>query len=330
MDLVGERCSPLNGNHLEIAKYSSKEDDNYVRVAGNILKLKKRALQEQHLEQMTKKEQKCLEDLFLTNPSDDMTRIEGTKGGLLKDSYMWILSNQDFIDWRDRNETRLLWIKGNPGKGKTMLLIGIVQEFLKSASGSNLVSYFFCQATDSRLNNATAVLRGLIYQLVIQQQSLISHIRKQYDKTGRKLFAGANAFVALSNILTKMLRDSRLTTVYLVVDALDECESGSSRLIDLIVQNTSTSSSRVKWLVSSRNRHDIEEHLRINYSPVKVSLELNAESVSRAVDTYIDHRVSELAGMKGYDAELQNQLRDQLHQKANDTFLWVALVCKKL
>ena len=51
----------------------------------------------------------------------------------------------------------------------------------------------------------------------------------------------------------------------------------------------------MKWLVSSRNRHDIEERLRIKDSPVKLSLELNAESVSRAVDTYIDYKVSELA-----------------------------------
>ena len=34
--------------------------------------------------------------------------------------------------------------------------------------------------------------------------------------------------------------------------------------------------------------------------------------------------------MKGYDTELRDQVRDQLHQKANQTFLWVALVCKEL
>ena len=280
--------------------------------------------------QMEGENNQCLKDLHLTNPSDDMTRIEGTKGGLLKDSYMWILSNQDFIDWRDRNETRLLWIKGDPGKGKTMLLIGIVRELLKSTHDSGLVSYFFCQGTDSRLNNATAVLRGLIYQLLIQQQSLISHLRKQYDKTGQKLFEDANAFIALSNIFTEMLHDPDLTRVYLVVDALDECESKLSELIGLIVQNASKSSSRVKWLVSSRNRPDIEEKMRINDSTVKLSLELNAKSVSAAVAVYIDNKVSELAKMKRYDIKLENQVRDQLHQKANKTFLWVALVCKRL
>ena len=289
------------------------------------------ALQDQVLMQREREDNQCLKDLRLTDPSDDMTRIEGTKGGLLEDSYVWILSHRDFIDWRDGDETRLLWIKGDPGKGKTMLLIGIVRELqkLKSPHDSGLVSYFFCQGTDSRLNNATAVLRGLIYQLLVQQQSLISHLRKQYDKAGRQLFEDVNAFVALSNIFTEMLHDPRLTRVYLVVDALDECESGLLQLLDLIVRNVSTSSSRVKWLVSSRNRHDIEERLGIDDSLVKLSLELNAASVSGAVDAYIDHKVSELDRLKQYK-EVRVQITQELRQKADGTFLWVALVCKEL
>ena len=34
-----ERISPLNGNHLEIVKFYSKEDDNFIRVAGNLSRL---------------------------------------------------------------------------------------------------------------------------------------------------------------------------------------------------------------------------------------------------------------------------------------------------
>ena len=47
-----------------------------------------------------------------------------------------------------------------------MLLCGIVNELKKSTAATELLSYFFCQATDSRINNATAVLRGLLYLLV--------------------------------------------------------------------------------------------------------------------------------------------------------------------
>jgi len=39
----GERTAPLNGDHLQIAKYSSRNDDNYIKVAGNIKRLVKKA-----------------------------------------------------------------------------------------------------------------------------------------------------------------------------------------------------------------------------------------------------------------------------------------------
>jgi hypothetical protein len=75
--------------------------------------------------------EKCIQDLYLTNPRDDKKRIEDTKGGLLEDSCRWILENSDFQRWRDDQQSRLLWIKGDPGKGKTMLLCGIIHELEK-------------------------------------------------------------------------------------------------------------------------------------------------------------------------------------------------------
>jgi hypothetical protein len=44
-----ERISVLKGNHLEIAKFSSKEEDNYVRVASSIIKIV-RAITEKEIE----------------------------------------------------------------------------------------------------------------------------------------------------------------------------------------------------------------------------------------------------------------------------------------
>lgn len=42
------------------------------------------------------KQNKCVQDLRSTNPYDDKTRIEATKGGLLVDSYHWVLENSTF------------------------------------------------------------------------------------------------------------------------------------------------------------------------------------------------------------------------------------------
>ena len=272
------------------------------------------AIQQQDLRQKeredNREDKQCLQDLRLTNPDDDMTTIENTRGTLLKDSYVWILSNRDFTDWRDGDETRLLWIRGDPGKGKTMLLIGIMKEFQNSIRSSELLSYFFCQGTNAKLNNATAVLRGLIYQLVVQQRSLISCLREQYDITGKQLFEDSNAFVALSKIFRKMLENTQHTKVYLVVDALDECESELLQLLDII---RNSSSAHVKWLVSSRNEPKIEERFITKHSKLEVSLELNAVSVSGAVEAYIRHKVSVLVQMKRYNDELREKIEAELH-----------------
>jgi hypothetical protein len=141
-----------------------------------------------------------------------------------------------------------------------MLLCGIVNELKKSIAKTDLLSYFFCQTTDSRINNATAVLRGLMYLLVDQQPSLISHIRKKQDHAGKALFEDANAWFALSEICTNILQDPALNSISLIVDAPDECVGDFPKLLNFIVQKSSISP-RVKWIVPSRNWRDITERL---------------------------------------------------------------------
>jgi len=215
----------------------------------------------QRLQDEIEKQEHCIRDLRLTDPRDDKKRIEETKGGLLEDSYRWVFENSDYQQWRSDPQSRLLWIKGDPGKGKTMLLCGIVNELKRSVTKSDLISFFFCQAADVSINNATAVLRGLIYLLVNQQPSLISHIRRKYDHAGKKLFEDQNAWVALSEIFVGVLEDPSLNATYLIVDALDECVTGLPKLLDFITQTSSMS--RIKWIVSSRNWPNIEKKLEV-------------------------------------------------------------------
>ena len=285
---------------------------------------------------------KCLKDLHLTDPDDDKRRIEQTKGGLLEDSYRWILDNGSFREWRDDPKSRILWVKGDPGKGKTMLLIGIInhlqqlqqQQQQKPPSHSfdadiDLLSYFFCQATDARINSATAVLRGLIYLLIAQQPSLMVHVQKKYDPAGKALFEDANTWVALSGILANMLRDPCLRSACLIIDALDECISDLPQLLEFIVQNSSAPA-RARWIVSSRNWPEIEERLQFAERKVRLSLELNAASVAHAVDAYIQEKVRWLAQLKSYDKKTRDAVQRHLSSNSNDTFLWVALACQRL
>jgi hypothetical protein len=190
------------------------------------------------------------------------------------------------------------------------------------------VSFFFCQGTDARLSNAVAVLRGLLYVLLCQHPSLISYIQSEYDHAGQRLFEDTNAFYTLSRALLSMLRDDRAKGCYMIVDALDECERDLPQLLGFIVQSVSVTS-YVKWIVSSRNRPDIEQGLHRAASKTRLSLELNAHHVVQAVNTYIDHKVAGLVSLKGRTS-LQYQVRDAMRRKADGTFLWVALVAQEL
>jgi hypothetical protein len=216
-----------------------------------------------------------------------------------------------------------------------MLLCGIVNELegsmLRTEPRTEILSYFFCQATDSRINSATSVLRGLLYLLIDQQPSLVSHVRKKHDHAGKALFEDANAWTALSEIFVNILQDPNLDRVYLIIDALDECISDLPKLLAFIVQMQNLSTScRAKWIISSRNLLDIEEHLDCSGHKLRLCLELNAESISTAVEKFIEYKVPQLAQKKGYDRPTQKAVSDHLFSNANDTFLWVALVCQNL
>jgi hypothetical protein len=169
----------------------------------------------------------------------------------------------------------------------------------------------------------------LIYLLLIKQKGLISHLRTKYDHAGKELFEDTNAFYALSEIFRNMLQDPRLTTTYLIIDALDECETGLPQLLELITETAWASSTGVKWIVSSRDRPDIDQRLALGSARVRLSLELNAERISHAIEVYIDHKVSQITSIKREKA-LQDQVREKLRQKANGTFLWVAFVFDEL
>jgi len=62
----------------------------------------------------------------------------------------------------------------------------------------------------------------------------------------------------LREIFTAILQDPVLRTTYVIIDALDECVINLTRLLNLVIQ-MSCVSSRVKWIVSSRNWPEIEE-----------------------------------------------------------------------
>jgi len=277
---------------------------------------------------------RCLRAWCLTDSRKDKARILSTKDPLLEGSCTWIFHDQTFTDWWNNDESRILWIHGDPGKGKTMIMMALIDEIsqrLRTTPGSGIMSYFFCQNTIRELNNAVAIIRGLIYLLAKYHPALTCHLRKKYDEAGDRLFEGLNALDGLWETLSEAVQHLSFPRVYLLVDALDECDNQSLKLfLSLLTQGKSESSIKVKWVVTSRNEPSISEYLQHSHLGQDTSLELNSSHVSEAVKSFIKFKVEDLTTRKKYKSELQSSLRDYLTNYADGTFLWVALVCKEL
>ncbi len=125
-----------------------------------------------------------------------------------------------------------------------------------------------------------------------------------------------------------MLADPVSQSAYLIIDALDECIADLDLLLSLVVRESTAAVSHAKWLISSRNWPIIKEQL--DKPSLRLCLELNAESISAAVSTFIRYKVDQLAMRKEYNEDTQNKVQSYLLTNANDTFLWVALVCQDL
>ncbi|KAL7897260.1 hypothetical protein HDV63DRAFT_415432 [Trichoderma sp. SZMC 28014] len=245
-----------------------------------------------------------LQAISKTDPVHDKKRILLFKGPLLWDAYNWIFGHQEFNKWRHTEETGVFWIKGDPGKGKTMMLCGIIEDLEQNSQIANL-GYFFCQATDYRINTASAV----------PNPTLLSRIREKYSDGVQDQLDGPNALVILCDIFENIINDPDLKDVI--------CDS--KYLLDFIVKT----SGHVKWLLSSRNERDIEKGL--DQVPQRLVLELkdNAEKISTSIESYIRHHIQQIKALKD-DEELREKTLDILSSKAQGTFLWVALVVEQL
>jgi hypothetical protein len=273
----------------------------------------------------------CLRALRCPDALIVKNRLKENKDKLLYESMEWILRDRQYIHWQDGDDVGLLWIKGGAGKGKTMMSIGLIERLSLQQDDSTVVTYFFCQNADYELNTLEAIIKGLILQLVNQRKELKESLRCRWDTVNNRFNEDVTSWRTLWNIFLDMLDQCKCRRVYVIVDALDECQDdGMADLLKLIVRTGLNYHSKIKWLLTSRPLDCAERELLAGAEQARVSLELNSNHVSEAVKTYIAYKVNELDRRHRYGLALHHNVESKLIEKAEDTFLWVSLVCKRL
>jgi hypothetical protein len=269
--------------------------------------------------------------LHWPNPDVVKNRLMEKKDKLLSTAIEWIFQDTErFLNWQNNSEMSLLWIKGGAGKGKTMMTIGITERILSASDNSVGVTFFFCQNADSQLNTIAAILKGLILRLLSQNRGLADVLLNRWDRKTKHFTEDMNVWQTLWDLFLEMLDHCRPRKVYVVIDALDECDDKD--MADFLgrVVRRGLYKSRVKWLLTSRPLDSAEQKLLTGRDQIGLTLELNSEHVARGVQAYIAAKVLELDRLRYYGKTLRLRLNAELTLKAEATFLWVSLVCKVL
>src|SRR5882724_1733642 len=83
--------------------------------------------------------------------------LRGTRMDVLQKIHHWVADNQ---------APNILWLKGNPGAGKTAVASSLVSEL-----GTNLGSRFYFKRDDAAVNNPIVLWRTVAYDLAITDHS---------------------------------------------------------------------------------------------------------------------------------------------------------------
>lgn len=288
--------------------------------------------------ELNDKEQQCLDSLALPNlPDPSSTMITPAKG-----TCEWIFRDQQFNTWRN-GLPPVLWISGGLGCGKTTLMSFLKDRMLENDAFTNAtkntvaktstVCSFFCDDRNKNLTNAAFLLQRLVLDIVSQRHDLLHHALDNYVQSR------AWSYGDLWRIFQAILDDPHMSSVIVIIDALDECnKTDRMRLLenlgDYLERRSSNANSQISFVLSGRTSGLLPilkantSYLELDQNPVL------QKCVTTDIRRFVLHNLmydDQFSARDDPDSSVKPEaLANTIATKSGGSFLWASLILEIL
>ncbi|KAH9997429.1 ankyrin repeat-containing domain protein [Russula compacta] len=238
----------------------------------------------------------------------------------------WFIQGGTFRDWK-KNGT-LLWIRGSPGAGKSILCSAVIEDIKSMQEGTPaLIAYYYFDYKDASKRDVRGLLTSLLFQLAYDSNRCWDVLHELH--TTCRDGSERPSDTALAKCLKAMLALPGQVPIFIIMDALDECPSNTGtpsareEVLDFVEDLVEANLSNLFVCVTSRPEQDIQTVLNpLTSASCRVSL--HEESGQREdINSYVRSFVEKDRSMRRWREEDRELVIATLSGRANGMFRWV-------
>lgn len=233
----------------------------------------------------------------------------------------WLFRHPYFVRWLDADSaSRVLWLNGGPGVGKSFMCAYAVQQLEQQVSRSVAYHYFrFDEPDVSPLAIYRNIASSLLHDIYKDGEEVPDLV---FDKTREKL--GEQSMKSLIEVLV-----SELSSTFIFLDGIDEeCSNDgrwktASHIMNFFIDLSERPGSTLKLWCSSQDWGKVRD-LLATADRIHLEASVNNSDIERYCKAALQRDFGDI------NNAVKDKLLEDIKNQVNGNFLWAALMLPTL
>lgn len=313
----------LEADHHNVCKFANTEDPNYVSVRNILRSLLGRFGTREPPKELYDKDTLDPQKLekFLGVAAPPVDDHEFFLDRWMPGSCEWISADKNFSSWVEDEslQSRVLWVHGVPGAGKSVLSSFVVKHLGDIGVPTQ---FFFFRYGEHSKRSTSALLRSIAHQTacaVPEYGAVLSRMADDIETVSK-----ADARSLWQKLFVSALFPLRLSRpLFWLIDALDECDAPQQLLSFLSDIRRSHVPIRIQLV--SRKTQALSMAIQRMAENLEVA-ELAMDRTGKDLYQYVTSEIKYVPGRPEFKTRISGKILDAAH----GNFLWVHLVLKNV